>query len=336
MVRAMKSSSRETVYSRTRLRVWVILLGLCAAEFCLSAAKAKAPINLAVLARDGYGIVPIQRPLPNSLVVRGNINGRDAKLVLDTGWGADGISLDSSYAMFLNLPTQAVKGHGISATGVRMDVRRGMAGLVVLGNVQIKGVPLFVGTFGGLKNEHIRQSIGASGFVGAGFLRTNSAIVDLQNLCLYLRPPGKGRRAQLGPALKAVGLSEVSFAGHEHGNFLVDVEINGATGKMILDTGAYLTGVDTRFASQAKVNGYDSRIMGIDAAGVLSKKQLTRVGSFKIGGVPINVRDLTLTQFGFYSASGGKIIGLLGMDVLGQNWGIIDFGQQKLYFARAK
>ena len=100
----MKSSSRENVYSRTRLRVLVILLALGAAEFCLSAAKAKAPINLDVLARDGYGMVPIQRPQPNSLVVRGNINGRDANLVLDTGWGADGISLDSSYAKFLNLP----------------------------------------------------------------------------------------------------------------------------------------------------------------------------------------------------------------------------------------
>jgi hypothetical protein len=81
---AMHSSSRETVYPRMRLRVLVVLLGLGAVELCLSAAKAKAPLNLSVLARDGYGMVPISRPLPNSLVVRGNINGRDAKLVLDT------------------------------------------------------------------------------------------------------------------------------------------------------------------------------------------------------------------------------------------------------------
>ena len=127
----------------------------------------------------------------------------------------------------------------MSASGARMDVRKGTAGLVVLGNVQIKGVPLFVGTIGALKNEQVRRSIGASGFVGAGFLHTNSAIIDLQNLRLYLRPPGKGRRALLGPALKAVGLSEVPFTGDGHGNFLVDVEINGATGKMVIDTGAY-------------------------------------------------------------------------------------------------
>ena len=332
----MKSSSRETVYSRTRLRVLIILLALGAAELVLSAAQAKAPINLDVLARDGYGMVRISRPLPNILLVRGNINGRDASLILDTGWGADGISLDSSFAMSLNLPTQALKGHGMSVSGARMDFKGGVAGLVVLGNVQLKGVPLLVGSIGALKNEQVRRTVGASGFVSAGFLHTNSAIIDLQNLCLYLRPPGKGRRVQLGPALKAVGLSEVPFTRVGHNNLVVDVEINGVRAKMFLDTGAYLTGVDKRFAAQAKINGYDSRIMGIDAAGVISSKQLTRVGSFKIGGVPVNVRDLTITQYSFYSLTGGKVVGLLGMDVLGQNWGIIDFGNQKLYFSKAK
>ena len=98
-----------------------------------------------------------------------------------------------------------------------------------------------------------------------------------------------------------------------------------------------LTGVDKRFAAQMKDNGYASNLSMIDAAGVANQvSNWTRVGSFKIGGVPVNVRDLTLSQFGFYSNSGGKVIGLLGMDVLGQNWGIIDFGQQKLYFASAK
>lgn len=336
MVGSMWCSSRAIVYSRSRLRFFVIFSCLGATGLCLSSAHASSPITLATLGRDGYGMVPISRPQPNDLVVRGTINGRNATLVLDTGWGADGISLDSGYAMSLKLPSEAVERHGESASGAPMSVRKGMPGLVVLGNVQIKGVPLLVGTFQGLRNEHVRQSIGASGFAGAGFLRTNSAVIDLHNLRLYLRPPGKGRLAVLGPALKAVGLSEVPFARHGGGNFLVDVEINGATGKMIMDTGATLSGIDSRFASRIKARGYDSRIVSIDAAGVISKRQLANVGSFKIGGVPVRAPDLTVGTFGVYSASGGKVIGLLGMDFLGQNWGIIDFGNQKLYFSKAK
>lgn len=329
----MQCSSRAVVYSRPRLRVLVILLGLCAAEFCLSAAKAKAPLNLDVLARDGYGMVPIQRPRPNNLVVRGSINGRDARLVLDTGWGIDGISLDSSFAMSLKLPLQAVEGAALSVTGARTAFKKGTAGLVVLGNVQIKGVPLFVGTIGAFRNEY---AIGASGFAGGSFLHTNSAIIDLQNLRLYLRPPGTGRRAQLGPALKAVGLSEVPLTWDGHGHLLVDVEINGVTGKMAVDTGATFSLLDTRFAAQMKDSGYASNLSMIDAAGVAKQVRLTRARSFKIGGVPVRAPDITLSPGSFYTYSGGKVIGLLGMDVLGQNWGIIDFGNQKLYFSKAK
>jgi predicted aspartyl protease len=329
----MQGSSRKNICSQTRLRVLIILLGLGAAEFCLSAAKAKSPLTLDVLARDGYGVVRINRPRPNDLVVRGSINGRDASLVLDTGWGIDGISLDSSFAMSLNLPMQAVKGAAVSASGARTVFRKGMAGLVVLGNVQIKGVPLFVGTIGALKNG---SYIKASGFVGGKFLRTNSAIVDLQNVCLYLRPPGKGRRALLGPALKAVGLSEVPITWDGRGHFLVDVEINGVTGKMVIDTGCTFSVVDTRFAAQMKDTGYASGASMIDAAGVANQLRRTKARSFKISGVAMHPPDIMLSSGIFYTISGGKVVGLLGMDVLGQNWGIIDFGQQKLYFSAVK
>jgi predicted aspartyl protease len=311
----------------------VIVLSLCSVEFCLPALQAKAPLNLDVLARDGYGVVRVTKPSPNNLLVRGNINGRDASLILDTGWGIDGISLDSSLAASLNLPLQAVKGAAISVSGAKTTFKKATASSVMLGNVQLTGVPLYVGTIGAFRKE---GPLRGSGFVGGNFLRVNSAIVDLQNLCLYLRPPGKGRRAVLGPALKAVGLSEVPMTWDGRGHFMVDVEINGVTGKMVIDTGATLSVVDTRFAAQIQERGYASRISMRDAAGVADQVRLTKARSFKISGVPMLPPEIVLSPGAFYSTSGGKVIGLLGMDVLGQNWGIIDFGNQKLYFAQAK
>ena len=281
-------------------------------------------------------MVPITRPQPNDLLVHATVNGRNISLILDTGWGADGISLDSDYSGSLRLKTEAFKDRGESATGRKVSVTKSTAEIVVMGNVQIKGVPLFFGTFDALRNQQVRQSVGAGGFVGAGFLHINSAIVDLQNLRLYLRPPRTGRRVLLGPALKAVGLSEVPFIGPYHGQFLVDTEINGATGKMVIDTGANLTSVDSRFASQMKAYGYHSGLSMIDAAGVISETALTKARSFKIGGVAVRAPDITLSKFSSYSGSGGKVIGVLGMDVLGQNWSVIDFGQQKLYVAKAQ
>lgn len=291
--------------------------------FCAVAADARSPINLDILRRDGYGVVPLQRARGNDLLVRATINGRAASLLLDSGWGSEGITLHTNYAG--KLITEETKDYTLSAFGARMSVRKGPSGLITLGNAHIKDVPLFVGTFD--------QTLGANGFLGAGFLRTNSAIIDVPDFRLYLRPPRTGRMASLGAALKAKGFSEVSFTGRTHGVFLVSVEINGLHGKMVLDTGASLTGVDKRFAARLKAKGYDMGLVGTDAAGITSGHPVANLGRFKIGGVPAHAPEVTLNTFPFYSASDGTIIGLLGMDVLGKNWSIIDFGQQKLYFS---
>ena len=42
--------------------------------------------------------------------------------------------------------------------------------------------------------------------------------------------------------------------------------------------------------------------------------------------------DLLIGRFVFYDRTRGRVIGLLGMDILGKNGSIIDFGQKKLYF----
>jgi hypothetical protein len=73
----------------------------------------------------------------------------------------------------------------------------------------------------------------------------------------------------------------------------------------------------------------------VDLAGVKKATDVVNTRSLSIGGVPIRSAALTLNTFYFYRETGGKVIGLLGMDVLGQNWGVIDFGSQKLYFAKA-
>ena len=52
----------------------------------------------------------------------------------------------------------------------------------------------------------------------------------------------------------------------------------------------------------------------------------------KIGGVLTRAADLRIDRYAFYTATGGQVIGVLGMDVLGPNGAIIDFGAQKLYF----
>ncbi len=320
-------SSRFAAPCQGRRIAPFLLLG---SAICLFAVTAHARISLEALQRDGYGMVELQRPEPNTLTVSATINGRKARLIVDTGWSGEGITVDGDYGKTLHSPVQAVNRPGQSASGQAMvGFKKGVADMVSLGNVQMRQVPIIFGTIGALQHSYTHRNVNAAGFIGSGFLSTCSGIIDLHNLRLYLRPPGTGRRAVIGPALKAQGLAEVPLTIIQT-HCLVGVEINGAPGIMIVDTGATFAEVDERFSPQMKKRVSRSTI--VDAAGVESRTKLTNLGSFRIGGVSVRAPDLRIMRLGFYDSSRGKVIGLLGMDILGTNGTIIDFGQKKLYF----
>jgi predicted aspartyl protease len=117
----------------------------------------------------------------------------------------------------------------------------------------------------------------------------------------------------------------------------VEVSINGVSGYMLIDTGAYLTTVDNHFAAQAKLKPYRAtNVRMTDAAGVETEPEWADPASFKIGGNEAMRTKIQVQPLSFYQPSGGKVVGLLGMDFIGQSWGIIDFAQRKIYFAGTK
>lgn len=300
-----------------------ILLCVAVMSFSGGRAAARSPISLDVLQRDGYGSVELVKGGENRLYVPAEINGQKIRLLLDTGWGAEGITVGINPTALHIAPEKGVR-MSLSASGARTPVGHGTAQLVVMGNVHIQGTPIYFGRFS------------ERGFIGRGFLKRNNAIVDLTNLRLYLRPPGKGRRVNLAPALTALGLTKAPLFDAPHGSLVLNVEVNGLPTQMALDTGAQLTLLDVRFAKAASTKGWGrGNVRQIDAAGVVTPADFAGTKTFKIGGIPIRTPIVVLGKFAGYDLTGGKMAGLLGLDVIGMNWGIIDIAQQTFYFTRA-
>jgi predicted aspartyl protease len=280
---------------------------------------------LDALQRDGYGSVKLIKGFQkNKLYVPAEINGKKIELLLDTGWGSSGITVGMSPSELHIAPENGVQ-MAISANGVRMAEGHGIAQSVAIGNVHIENTRIYFGQFSEF------------GIIGHSFLKKCGAIIDLTNLRLYLRPPGVGRRVNLSPALTSIGLAEARFFDSPHGGFVLNVEVNGVPTQMALDTGAQISVLDTRFAKVASTKGWNRRhVYQRDAAGVLSPADFAGTKTFKIEGVPIRTPIVFLARFAGYDISRGKMVGFLGLDVIGLNWGIIDFAQQKFYFAKAK
>jgi hypothetical protein len=331
------------------------VVAIICASLLLATAGLAQSVSFEALQRDGYGMVPLQRPRSNILTVDAEIDGRRARLLVDTGWTGEGVSLHGEALPGLPLAAQPALEFRTSARGDRASgVRKGTAGRVLLGNVQLAQVPVFVGSFARLADPVARRAHAANGIVGVQFLRTCSAILDLQNLRLYLRPPGKGRRAVISGGLRAAGLAEVPFQQTAQNDCLVPVEVNGFRGNMVVDTGTYHAVIDARLAKinarpfgtrrahpRPETSDEFQTITRIDArsreaAAFTSNAPVTPLQSFKIGNVAARAPDIRLAPFGALPREQERTIGLLGIDILGGNGAILDFGERKLYFLPAR
>jgi hypothetical protein len=310
------------MFPSTIARRLTVLLCLAVTCLCAGDAAARSPISLDVLQRDGYGSVKLTKGGANQLYVPAEINGRKIELLLDTGWGSDGITVGLSPSALHIAPEKGVQ-MGLSVNGTRTLMGHGTAQSVVMGNVCVQNTKIYFGRFAG------------SGFLSHGFLKRSNAIIDLTNLRLYLRPAG-GRRINLGPALTSVGLAEAPIIDGPDGSFVLNVEVNGVPAQMALDTGAQASMLDSRFAKVASTKGWGRRhVYQEDVAGILSPADLAGTKTFKIEGTPIRTPTVFLARFAGYDLTHGKMVGVLGLDVIGLNWGIVDLAQQKFYFAKA-
>ncbi len=340
----------ENVSPGTRGWVKFVVPTLACAALFLAGVQGKSLIHLDSIQRDGYGVVQLKQPVSNEFLLEASLNGHPIRLILDTGACSHNITLSNSCSKLLRVPPHPIKGSAFGVTGTAIGpFTQGVADSFALGNIQVSGTTLDFASFKFLHTRSIgglwytdgmlgnarAVNLDADGFLGLGFLQKCAAIIDLPNARLYLKPPGSGRTLQLGPALKALGYFSANFDLTDSG-LVVDVSINGVPGKMMVDTGSDITTVDSRFAAQAKLHTYRSGLRFKDAAGVEIESAMADPTSFRVGGIEVLQTKLDVEPISFFRASGGKLVGLLGMDVLGQSWGIIDFAQHKIYFTAVK
>jgi hypothetical protein len=327
-----------------------ILLFACVTG-CLSVAQAASRINLDAIRRDGYGVVELKQPVPNEFFMDASLNGHPIRLVLDTGFCSHNITLSDPCAKWLRFAPKPIKERGIGVSGKSTEtISRGTADSFGLGNIQVSGTTLDFTALSVLHGHQIQglwysdgslssrraANLEADGFLGLGVLQRCSAIIDLPNRRLYLKPPGTGRTVNLGPVLKSLGYSDASFE-VTGGGLIIDAAINGSPTRLIIDTGAYLSAIDNRLAAHAGLKTYRTAPMReTDVTGAEIEVEWADPASFKVGDTETIRPKLEVTPISLFGASHGQIAGLLGMDFLGQTWSIIDFGQHKLYFAGGK
>lgn len=155
---------------------------------------------------------------------------------------------------------------------------------------------------------------------------------------------------EVGSALRA-GFTRIALEEDRLGYLTVPCKIQNRPGRMLLDTGAFLSCVDNDSARSLALLPAPSRLTARGFSGKVQPVHLAKITDLQIGNFHVRPQDLlVLDVFGqrkavraytginrieYYRqrtiAPGDTIFGLLGNEILDQHRAIIDLGSMSLF-----
>jgi len=313
--------------------------GLLALFFFLVSASA-APSSRDTI--PGYHRVELTRGPQNHLLMPATINGRSATFLVDTAIDLSLLRAEGGKNFGLRSLPQQVRTAGQFLPAGETELSAGGANLgretFALYQASQLGGPI-----PGLKGSR------ADGIIGLNFLRRYKAVINCRSRHLFLKTD-PARRMDASNAMKA-GFARVPLEEDRRGYLTVPCKIRGRSGRLLLDTGAFLTSIDDGAARALGVTASPSKITARGLDGKVRPVDLAQVDDLQLGGVPIAPQKFvvidvfgrrtplrTFTGMGRLEyfvprkiAPGDTIFGLLGNELLDQRRAIIDFEEMALY-----
>jgi predicted aspartyl protease len=257
-------------------------------------------------------------------------NGKPGNLLIDTGSPATLIFRSSLKKLDLTESKTKAPVRGLFGAG------REVYGLTTIralttGNCRLTNVPVQVAT-GRVDNPF--GLVNSNGLLGLRELIKFGAVLDLPNRLVYLRPsrPSGDVGAEIKSTLLRQGYAPVPLS-------ITDfhLRIAGAVNKIpcyfLVDTGAYLTLLDSNFASGAKIQVIPTRLV---ARGLVGSRSvgMAILPSLRIGNYELRHASTSIVRLDAQAVGGGsrsEVAGLIGIEYLAMNSAIFDFITGTMY-----
>lgn len=283
-----------------------------------------------------FQALPLERSAQNHLVVRAFINGKPARLGVDTGAPFSAIAASrKQYFGIVSLPGASTLPARVLVNGAFSSV--GIAKTFRLGGLSLMDEPIVAINLGRPGRNGSARAQEIDGILGADILFPTRAVIDCQQQILILNTEPQNEAAT--PGLDYTGFNSVPMHVTEGYNLYVDGKVNGTPAQLMVDTGAFATILHQPFVKRMKIPMRDTpfrsaavnlRQRNVQVANI---KRLT-VGSVDIVGRNVGVIDLGDLLSRDLISGDRPIAGLLGSELLQRHHGIIDFGTRRLYLKR--
>jgi predicted aspartyl protease len=284
-----------------------------------------------------YEALLLRRSVQDHLLVRAEINGKRAIMVVDTGAPVSAIALNRR-AYFGMKPIT-----GKSRIPSRLSINGAFNAVVIAHNLRLGALnlvdePMVTINLGTLREDSAAGSgQGMDGIIGTDILSPTKAIIDCarQMLILKMDPFATGPV----PGYSFSGYRRVPMHESDGYNLYVDGSVNGRPAKLMVDTGAFATLLHSTFVHSMKIplrntafrsSGVNLKERGVKIANITRLS----IGSMDMRSSMVGVINLEgLIHGGLLDAS-PPVAGLLGSEMLQRYHAIIDFGTSSLYLKR--
>src|SRR5437879_805442 len=328
-------------------RLFALLLSV-ATLVPFTAPSQQQPGTLAgFLSGQGLVGVKLERRYGNHLFVLSSINNKRAALMIDTGAPVTIIDKNSAGTFGLNVENTTINvGRSFGKRWERYGVS--VAKSIALGNCVVTNVPVALADTSDMNADAPGAAIGThisavnrlphlNGLLGAREMTKFGMIIDCARQMLYINPNGPNTAVsqKLASFLSGRGFTRIPMRLDSGNHLEVPAVLNGHPTRLIVDTGAAVTTMDRRMASQAGVSigasGFveDAREGRVDRLGTGDIKDLT-IGDFTIPRATVGVVNVSGEMLHSKSAEESNA-GLIGAEYLAWNFAVIDVGGMALY-----
>jgi predicted aspartyl protease len=275
----------------------------------------------------GYKAVRVHYGPMNKMIMSAHINGQPANLLVDTG----------SNEIFLDTDAAATFGIGPSPRGLRYVGFTEINGqLLPIAFMQsLTAGSMNFGSSPVLLRDSARSGTGKThvdGVLGLQTLFRHKAVINCRTRLVFFRVD-QSRHMNLSAVASSEKFARVPMHREASGALTVQCSIHGQSGRMLVDTGAFVTTFPDTFFRSLGISSEPTRVSAHFPTGTTRRISAAQINDLKIGDFkvpPAKFGVAALPRFALRQG-GTRIRGILGMDTLYICHAIIDLDGMNLF-----
>jgi predicted aspartyl protease len=324
--------ARVENFLRKKLLLAAVFFGLSVSS--VTRCSAAVPLNTLgqFLSAHGYGGAQLVR-IENFYRIPISSNGKAGDLIIDTGAPTSVVFRESLKKLALNETRTDMPAGGAFGKGTEFFGKATIHSLT-MGNCTLVNVPAVIAS-DRQGSGMFRQYGSSDGLFGLHEMVQYGAILDLGSRLLFVRPAGPS--GEIAAAVKSILLArgytavDLSVA---RSYLRVSASINGWPCHLLVDTGAFVTAIDTSAAAKARIGGVRTELIAQGVGSSSSRISIARFPSLRVGNYEIKRASAAVLKLSSDLLAAGtdlEMAGLLGVEYLGKNSAVFDFNSNTLY-----